>query len=79
MPGVDTKLLSALKLIRKELAQKASVPAFVVFSDATLMDMSRRKPTTKDEFLEVSGVGEVKYKRYGEAFMEVIKRFANDV
>lgn len=79
LPGVDTKLLSALKLIRKELAQKASVPAFVVFSDATLMDMSRRKPTTKDEFLEVSGVGEVKYKRYGEAFMEVIKRFANDV
>ena len=79
LPSVDTKLLSALKLIRKELAQKASVPAFVVFSDATLMDMSRRKPTTKDEFLEVSGVGEVKYKRYGEAFMEVIKHFANDV
>ena len=79
LPDVDTKLLSALKLVRKELAQKASVPAFVVFSDATLMDMSRRKPTTKDEFLEVSGVGEVKYKRYGEAFMEAIKRFANDV
>lgn len=75
LPDVDTKLLSALKLVRKELAQKASVPAFVVFSDATLMDMSRRKPTTKDEFLEVSGVGEVKYKRYGEAFMETIRKF----
>ena len=67
--------MAALKLVRKEFAQKASVPAFVVFSDATLTDMSRRKPTTKDEFLEVSGVGEVKYKRYGEAFMETIRKF----
>ena len=75
LPDVDTKLLAALKLVRKEFAQKASVPAFVVFSDATLTDMSRRKPTTKDELLEVSGVGEVKYKRYGEAFMETIRKF----
>ncbi len=75
LPDVDTKLLAALKLVRKEFAQKASVPAFVVFSDATLTDMSRRKPTTKDEFLDVSGVGEVKYKRYGEAFMETIRKF----
>ena len=75
LPDVDNKLLSSLKLLRKSFAQKASVPAFVVFSDATLVDMSRRKPTTKDEFLEVSGVGEVKYKRYGEAFIEVIKKF----
>ena len=37
--------------------------------------MSRRKPTTKDEFLDVSGVGEVKYKRYGEDFMEAIRKF----
>ena len=75
LPDVDSKLLAALKVIRKEFAQKASVPAFVVFSDATLIDMSRRKPTTKGEFLEVSGVGEVKYKRYGEAFMEVVRKF----
>ena len=75
LPDVDSKLLAALKLVRKDLAQKASVPAFVVFSDATLIDMSRRKPTTKDEFLDVSGVGEVKYKRYGETFMESIRKF----
>lgn len=75
LPDIDNKLLSALKLVRKDFAQKASVPAFVVFSDSTLIDMSRRKPTTKDEFLEVSGVGEVKYKRYGEAFIDTIKRF----
>ena len=75
LPDVDSKLLAALKLVRKEIAQKASVPAFVVFSDATLIDMSRRKPTIRDEFLEVSGVGEVKYKRYGEAFMETIRKF----
>lgn len=37
--------------------------------------MSRRKPTTKEEFSEVSGVGEVKYKRYGEVFMETIRKF----
>lgn len=75
LPDVDSKLLAALKLVRKEIAQKGSVPAFVVFSDATLIDMSRRKPTTRDEFLEVSGVGELKYKRYGEAFMGTIRKF----
>ena len=58
-----------------EILSEKSVPAFVIFSDATLIDMSRRKPTTKDGFPEVSGVGEVKYKRYGEAFMEAIRKF----
>ena len=75
---VDGKLFIALKVVRTYFAKKANVPAFVIFSDATLIDMCRKKPTTKEEFLEVSGVGEIKYERYGKAFIEAIKRFGRE-
>jgi ATP-dependent DNA helicase RecQ len=55
------------------LADSADVPAFVVFSDATLRDMCRRKPKTNHEFLEVSGVGATKLERYGEEFLSAIR------
>ena len=51
------------------------VPAYVVFSDATLMDMCRIKPKTRDEFMEVSGVGQRKAIRYGEVFLATIAEF----
>lgn len=71
----DAKLYEELKSVRRKLANKASVPAFVIFSDKTLMDMCLKKPKTEAEFLEVSGVGIVKLKRYGKEFAEVIKNF----
>lgn len=72
----DEKLLIALKELRRSLAMRQSVPAYVVFSDATLMDMCRIKPKNRDEFMEVSGVGQAKSQRYGEVFLAVIAEFS---
>ena len=72
----DEKLLAALKDLRKSLAMRQSIPAYVVFTDATLIDMCRLKPKTQEEFMEVSGVGQAKSQRYGEVFLTVIAEFS---
>lgn len=72
---VSNDLLKRLKELRFRLAQAKKVPAFVIFSDATLMDMCRRLPSNEAEFLEVSGVGKVKLEGYGKEFLEVIRNF----
>lgn len=69
---VSTDLLSRLKALRFKLAQEKKVPAYIIFSDAALTDMCRKKPANEDEFLEVSGVGQVKLKAYGKLFLKVI-------
>ncbi len=71
----DERLFEALKRVRSEKAKAAGVPAFVVFSDATLRDMCRVKPVDMKTLLSVSGVGEVKAKRYGAAFIAEVKSF----
>lgn len=68
-------LLERLKKLRAELAAKQSVPAYVIFTDASLTDMCRQLPADSREFLQVSGVGEAKLKRYGEAFLREIETF----
>jgi ATP-dependent DNA helicase RecQ len=68
----STELFSRLKALRYKLAQEKKVPAFVIFSDATLMDMCRKMPSNEEEFLEVSGVGQVKLKAYGKKFLDVL-------
>lgn len=73
--GVDEKLLSILKSVRLKLAQEARVPAYIIFSNATLSDMASKMPCTISGFLDVSGVGEIKAKSYGEAFLEAIKAY----
>ena len=65
-------LFDALRSVRRRLAEKENVPAFVVFSDATLRDMCRLQPRNLDEMAEVKGVGERKLRRYGEEFLAVI-------
>jgi ATP-dependent DNA helicase RecQ len=69
----DDTLLDALKVLRTKLAQKENVPAYIVFSNATLSDMASKQPGSMEEFFSVSGVGEVKAKRYGAAFLEAIE------
>lgn len=76
LPPADEKLLAALKDLRKSLAMRQSIPAYVVFTDATLIDMCRLKPKTQEEFIEVSGVGQAKSQRYGEVFLAVIAEFS---
>ena len=68
----DGSLLSALKALRSRLAQEAGVPAYIIFSNATLADMAALRPLDMEEFLQVSGVGRVKAERYGQAFLEAI-------
>jgi ATP-dependent DNA helicase RecQ len=79
-PGPENDaLFKRLKELRAKLAQEASIPAYVVFSDASLRDMCRKRPETAEQFLEVSGVGEVKLKRYGEIFLAALRNFGTGV
>ena len=65
-------LFAVLKAVRTQIAQQENVPAYIVFSNATLMDMAVKAPRTMAEFLDVSGVGETKAARYGEVFLKAI-------
>ena len=70
------KLFDKLKELRLEIARAEKIPPYIVFNDKTLIDMCTKMPTTKSDMLNVSGVGENKYGKYGERFIEVIKGFA---
>ena len=70
---VDKDLFQKLREARAHRAAMLGYPAYVVFNDATLADMCRRMPVTREELLEVSGVGEAKAARYGEEFMDIIR------
>lgn len=72
---VNSELLDALKALRKSIASKKSVPAYVIFTDATLIDMCKKCPETPDEMLEVSGVGRTKLDKFGKQFLEEIAKF----
>lgn len=68
----DTRLFEKLRMLRTEIAREERVPPYIVFSDKALVHMCILKPKTKAEMLKVSGVGEFKYKKYGERFLKVI-------
>jgi ATP-dependent DNA helicase RecQ len=70
--GMDRGLFEKLKELRRGIAAKEGVPAYIVFSDASLRDMCRKKPTSLVQFSAVNGVGAVKLEKYGEAFVEII-------
>ncbi len=74
----DQALFDALRALRKQIADTASVPPFVVFSDATLAEMARTRPTHSRDMLQVSGVGEHKLQKYGKAFINVISGYNKD-
>ncbi|MGX5843412.1 DNA helicase RecQ [Mesorhizobium sp. ArgA1] len=70
--NVDASLLAALKTLRLRLAKERQVPAYVVFSDRTLIDMAERRPQDLDGFAEVNGVGAAKLKEFGRVFLAAI-------
>lgn len=72
---VDELLFDRLRLVRKKLASQENVPPYLIFSDAHLKDMAAKVPRNRDEFLKVSGVGEVKLEKYGSPFLEAILEF----
>jgi ATP-dependent DNA helicase RecQ len=71
----DKSLFSLLRNKRKELADEAGVPPYVIFSDKTLVEMSGYFPQSRESLLNISGVGKVKYERYGAAFLAIIKEY----
>ena len=73
----DSNLFELLRQCRMKIAQQKRVPAFMIFTDASLRDMTVKQPTTEREFLTVSGVGSAKMKAYGKEFMNVIKQYKN--
>nr|WP_321265472.1 DNA helicase RecQ [uncultured Sulfurimonas sp.] len=70
---IDDVVFERFRLLRSELASKNNVPAYIIFSDKTLLEFTQKLPQTKDEMLDVNGVGEVKYERYGEDFLALCK------
>jgi ATP-dependent DNA helicase RecQ len=73
----NPQLLAELKALRLTIAKERSVPAYVIFSDKTLAQMANEMPTTEDEFLAITGVGNNKLKEFFEPFSQVIKLFGD--
>lgn len=61
-----------LKDLRRRLAAARGVPAYVIFSDRSLIDMAKRVPLTRHDFSEVHGVGEAKLKEFGDVFLKEV-------
>jgi|GEM_PF-156627 len=72
LASADEVLFEQLRALRREIADEQQVPAFVVFSDRSLIDIASRKPQSLEELLDCHGVGEAKLERYGDAFLRVI-------
>ncbi len=76
--SVDSGLFVKLKAIRRALADEKNVPAYIVFSDATLIDMCKKRPTNLEELMEISGVGRTKLSMYGDKFLKVLKSYESE-
>jgi ATP-dependent DNA helicase RecQ len=72
LSDLDAAAFSQLKILRLELAKERTVPAYVIFSDATLLDMISKRPTCCKEMLEVNGVGPEKFEKYGDVFLAAL-------
>jgi ATP-dependent DNA helicase RecQ len=67
----DELIFERFKTLRREIALKSEVPAYVIFGDKTLKEFAQKLPTTKEEMLNINGVGLVKYEKYGEIFLHL--------
>ncbi len=74
----NPKLYDSLRLLRNRLAKESSVPAYVIFTDKTIKEMSMYLPMNKEQMMQISGVGEVKYEKYGARFLAEIKRYRSE-
>lgn len=76
--GDDAELFERLRALRRELAEWRDVPPYIVCSDKTLRGLCRQRPATREELLEVSGIGERKADEFGEAFLKAISEFEDE-
>jgi ATP-dependent DNA helicase RecQ len=75
---LDDALFQNLRRLRRSLADEQNVPAYIVFSDAVLLEMAARCPTTPEEMLQIPGIGQVKLERYGEVFLKAIQSYQDE-
>lgn len=75
--GDNSELFEKLRKVRRNLAAVLGVPPYVIFSDASLHDMTAKLPINHEEFLDVSGVGAMKAEKYGKTFISAIKEYVN--
>ena len=76
--ATDNALWDALRDCRKKLAEEHGVPPYVIFHDATLMQMMEQQPQDRNQFLNLNGVGESKCDKYADTFLQVIKQHNNN-
>lgn len=76
--GDDAELFERLRALRRELAEWREVPPYIVCSDKTLRGLCRQRPATREDLLEVSGIGERKADEFGEAFLKAISEFEDE-
>ncbi len=74
----DEKLFEQFKTLRRQIALKNEVPAYVIFGDKTLKELIIKLPISKDEFLEINGVGKVRFEKYGEDFLVLCKELKSE-
>lgn len=72
----DDELFEHLRALRKEISTRQKVPPYVIFPDSTLKEMSSVCPTDKQAMLQIKGVGEAKFEKYGELFLECLQNYA---
>ena len=75
---LDAELYERLKALRKKIAATLGVPAYVVFTDASLREICQKQPLTTQEFMNISGVGSIKAERYSKKFAEVILEYRKE-
>lgn len=71
----DARLYDILRAVRMRIAKKEKLPAYIVFSNATLNDMAKKAPVNIEEFMDVYGVGQAKAELYGDIFIQEIKKY----
>lgn len=74
----NPKLYDSLRLLRNRIAKESNVPAYAIFTDKTIKEMSMYLPMDKEQMMQISGVGEVKYETYGAQFLAEIKRYRSE-
>lgn len=74
----ENQIFETLRAVRYQLAKNAHLPPYMIFSDKTLLEMARKLPATEEEMLEISGVGALKYQKYGSAFLTALQKLAGE-
>ena len=74
----DASLFGVLRALRKEIAEREKVPPYIIFHDSTLREMCHSRPEDARSMLAIPGVGETKFKKYGEQFLEAIRKYRNE-